>query len=121
MTIAVRNPRTANVPAGSIHRAPQPADVWDIPERTQHRRADHVRTLGEFNRNPEPYRDIAEPTRAGIETKIEKQHEARAATLMGTMLGLALIVGAAFSGMFSAEEPAPAAPAAPNVVSASVR
>lgn len=117
MTIIINDNRTASAKYVSFRAASAPVDTWDLMEGSAVSARGSVRTLEEGYRTSVDYREGLDQVGQRIETAIENEKEKRASLILGGVLGLALLIGSAFGGVFSGEEVDPA-PSAPNVVTA---
>lgn len=117
MTIIINDNCTASTKYASSPVSSAPVDTWDLVEGTSAGYRGNVRTLGEGYRTSAAYREGLDEVGQRIETAIENEKEKRASLILGGVLGLALLIGSAFGGVFSGEEVDPA-PTAPNVVTA---
>ncbi|SDL77440.1 hypothetical protein SAMN04488535_0739 [Corynebacterium mycetoides] len=122
MTIQIDRASTAHTPHTAHPARATTVAVWDVaPETHTRAHSTRVRTLSPHNRTHERVPRLPRPTEIPAETAFESRHENRADILMGAVLGLALILGSAAGGAFSADPADQGHGAAHDVVSAQVR
>lgn len=104
MTISLARSNSTNSTDGFPVRV-DPADVWDLDRVSSPRRVPHgVRTLDDMNRKRELRVSGLMTARHGDADTIETRREKRAATMMGAVLGLGLVVGSVIGGAFSFDD-----------------
>lgn len=105
MTISVARANSANVDREHRLVKVDPADVWDVlPGRSSHCSAPRVRTIEASYRKVDHLANEVPAGRSHAQAAVETRGDSRAATIMGALLGIALLVGSAFGGVFSGEE-----------------
>lgn len=105
MTISVARSNSANIDHGHRLVKVDPADVWDVlPGRPSHCSAPRVRTIEASYRKGDHLDNEVPLGCSHAQTAVETRGDNRAATIMGALLGIALLVGSAFGGVFSGEE-----------------
>lgn len=105
MTISIARPSSTDTIEDLRTAKVEPADVWDLDcapvAYFSHR---HVRTLDGENRINESPLQYGQEGQPNGNLALETRRENRAATLMGTLLGLGMVAGSIFGGAFSFEE-----------------
>ncbi|WP_291313745.1 hypothetical protein [Corynebacterium sp. UBA2622] len=103
MTIVTRNNVPASVSRALPSPAVAPAVVWDLPARSLHTCGSGVvRSLGAAERTRARSNISPDSPRAALSDPREARHETRASLMMGAALGLALLIGSAVGGVYSA-------------------